>query len=164
MKQEAQPPFLPGDFVYVVKAVDAEVHDVSNYIGRSGKVVSLDYDCGCGQEYPDQPMTLVDFGRGDNEEFWPEELAKEVTATDLRAKLDKLAQAEKSRGMPMFMERPDRWFDQPHWRCVRDHVSIRYLKTDRGDACLACFKPVYLTFPEDRDGPLGDGNDCGTTD
>lgn len=56
----------------------------------------------------------------------------------------------------MFLSRPDRWYEKAHWRCINDHVSSRYLKSEaKGCAlCLACREPVVLTFPEDVDGPL----------
>jgi len=74
-----------------------------------------------------------------------------VDFDELRAELKKRGEAE---GVPLFMGRPDRWWDRFTVRCPNDHVSTSVLKTDRGDACLACFGPVTLTFPEDKDGPL----------
>lgn len=71
----------------------------------------------------------------------------------LQNRLKTIAKAE---GGPWFLESLDRWLDDPHWRCVSEHVSTRYLRTENGDKCLACGGRVYLTFPEDRDGPLGD--------
>lgn len=51
---------------------------------------------------------------------------------------------------------PSRWWDAHVRRCCNDHVSTRVLKSEElgRDACLACRAPVYLTFPEDADGPL----------
>jgi hypothetical protein len=60
----------------------------------------------------------------------------------------------KHEGGPVFMGRPDRWWERFTVRCAKDHVSTCVLKTARGDACLACLSPVTLTFPEDKDGPL----------
>lgn len=60
-------------------------------------------------------------------------------------------------GGTLWMERPERWWDNPHWRCVNDHVSTMYLKSEEhGAQCLAanCRQPMHLTFPEDVDGPL----------
>lgn len=53
---------------------------------------------------------------------------------------------------------PERWMDTPHWRCSNDHVSLRYLKSESTgcDLCLACGERVFMTFPEDSEGPLGD--------
>lgn len=52
-----------------------------------------------------------------------------------------------------FMGMPERWYDDPHWRCENGHVSTRYLKSSAlgRDACLACFGWLFLTFPEDTD-------------
>lgn len=75
----------------------------------------------------------------------------------LNAKLLVLKEAERNAGAEMFLDIPDRWYEVPHWRCPNDHVSTAYLKSDakRADLCLKCYEPVRLTFPEDRDGPLG---------
>ncbi len=84
-------PYQPGDRVKVVRAIDQEVHDVSRFVGHTGTVEHLEYDCGCGQRYPDVPMVGVKFGIEEDatfdvgrlfwpedeerlEEFWPEEL------------------------------------------------------------------------------------------
>ena len=61
--------------------------------------------------------------------------------------------AEAAAGAEMFLSIPDRWYDDPTWRCVNGHISKRYLKTDRGGTCLACGKPVLLTCPEDKEEP-----------
>lgn len=66
--------------------------------------------------------------------------------------LDEIAAGE---GGPMWFDRPDRWWDDPHWRCINGHVSTCYLKSEeRGAVRLAgrCRMPVALTFPEDSDG------------
>lgn len=68
-------PFQPLDRVRVVRAIDADVHDVSRFVGFSGVVRYLEYSCGCGQSFPADPMVGVDVG-GETEEFWPEELAR----------------------------------------------------------------------------------------
>lgn len=68
------------------------------------------------------------------------------------ADLRELADAE---GGPMFMGWPDRWWDDPHWRCENGHVSTYVLRSEAlgRDACLAgtCRAPLHLTFPEDQD-------------
>ena len=68
-------PRQPGDAVLVVAAIDPNVHDVSEHVGKTGRVDYLNYDCGCGQRYPDEPMIGVVLADGTEEEFWPEELA-----------------------------------------------------------------------------------------
>lgn len=78
-----------------------------------------------------------------------------TTIEDLAATLSLIGKLE---GGPTFMGIPDRWFDDAHWRCVNDHVSVRFLKsTELGDLCLACQEAVKLTFPEDVDGPIRRG-------
>lgn len=67
-------PRQPGEAVRVVAAVDPHVSDVTEYIGRLGEVVYLEYECGCGQSYPGDPMIGVRFDDGTVEEFWAEEL------------------------------------------------------------------------------------------
>ena len=67
-------PVQVGDVVKVIAATEADICDVSEYIGRFGRVVSM--DCGCGQTYPDDPMVLVCFSNGDQQEFWKEEIEK----------------------------------------------------------------------------------------
>jgi hypothetical protein len=69
-------PYQPGDVVCVVAAVDREVCDLSEYIGCRGVVEHLEYQCGCGQSYPADPMIGVRFGDGDLVEFWREELGR----------------------------------------------------------------------------------------
>jgi len=75
-------PYQPGDPVLVVQAIDKYVYDMSEYVGKRGVVKYLEYDCGCGQHYPDDPMVGVKID-GDEEviEFWREELSlREVSS------------------------------------------------------------------------------------
>ena len=74
-------------------------------------------------------------------------------AWDLHDRLTVIANHE---GGEMFMGRPDRWYDDVHWRCSNNHVSTYYLKSEGlgASVCLECYEPIVLTFPEDRDGPL----------
>ena len=76
-------------------------------------------------------------------------------AGDLGQRLLERAAAE---GGPMFLGKPERWFADPRWRCPNDHVSVSYLKSESrgGPLCLECEEPVFLTFPEDADGPLSE--------
>ena|SRR5258708_35879653 len=76
-------PFKIGDRVRVTRGTD-ETFDPS-YKGRVGIVEYLEYGCGCGQSYPQDPMIGVRF-RGDVDEFWREELAlNEARTRSLRA-------------------------------------------------------------------------------
>jgi hypothetical protein len=58
--------------VYVSQVVDEEGD--SALIGERGVVTYFEYDCGCGQSYPRDPMIGVQFGSGHIDEFWREEL------------------------------------------------------------------------------------------
>lgn len=51
---------------------------------------------------------------------------------------------------------PERWFEGGKFRCEKGHVSTTNLLLER---CVRagrepCFSQVWLTFPEDEDGPL----------
>lgn len=71
-------------------------------------------------------------------------------------RLRHIAAEEARAGAAMFLGKPDRWYESPHWRCANGHVSVMYLITERGGMCLAgnCGSFVWLTFPEDVEGPL----------
>jgi len=64
--------YKQGDRVQVIQIIDEEGDE--KYIGKIGTIVALDYDCGCGQTYPHDPMIMVEFDNGKSEEFWKEEL------------------------------------------------------------------------------------------
>ncbi len=68
-------PFQVGDMVAVKDVIDETGRD--DLIGQGGPVVHLDYDCGCGQGFPGDPMIGVRFRPGLVEEFWKEELSDE---------------------------------------------------------------------------------------
>jgi hypothetical protein len=70
-------PYQPADPVRVVMSAEQKgtLTDVSDFIGRAGFVEYLEYSCGCGQRYPDDPMIGVRFADGALQEFWREELA-----------------------------------------------------------------------------------------
>lgn len=84
-------PFHIGAHIFVEKLVDPETLDYlaeetdlcpddieGELVGLEGVLVHYDYDCGCGQIFPDQPMIGVRIAAGKFEgeiiEFWPEEL------------------------------------------------------------------------------------------
>ena len=69
-------PYQPTQAVRVVMSVEdaGTPADVSDFIGRSGVVEYLEYSCGCGQRFPDDPMIGVRFPDGTGQEFWREEL------------------------------------------------------------------------------------------
>lgn len=73
----------------------------------------------------------------------------------LAKRLRAIADAE---GSPIFMDWPDRWWQAHLWRCANHHVSSSVIKSEAlgRDACQACRERLFLTFPEDHDGPLPD--------
>lgn len=74
----------------------------------------------------------------------------------LNNKLIEIGKREcKDNNSESFGGKPDRWFENPKWKCINNHVSRRYLKSEeKGDLCLACFNTCYLTYPEDVEGAL----------
>jgi hypothetical protein len=70
-------PYQPGQRVKVVDAIDITppCTNVTEYIGLFGIVDYLEYSCGCGQHFPEDPMIGVSFSDGRQMEFWAEELA-----------------------------------------------------------------------------------------
>jgi hypothetical protein len=90
-----------------------------------------------------------------------------MTLDELGTILDKYALNEDLQGHLMFAERPDRWYDDPHWRCVNDHVNLAPVAGLRREnaqvtteyshqLCPQCHHLVRLTFPEDKPGPLAE--------
>lgn len=64
-------PFKIGLLVKIVQIVDET--ESKKMIGKQGIIIYYEYDCGCGQRYPDMPMIGVRIGHK-IKEFWPEEL------------------------------------------------------------------------------------------
>jgi len=54
-------------------------------LGQVGVVKYFNYDCGCGQSFPDDPMIGIQFAGGLVEEFWKEEV--EVNAMGKERKI-----------------------------------------------------------------------------
>jgi hypothetical protein len=54
----------------------------------------------------------------------------------------------KATGAPMFLLLPDAWYEMPHWFCENGHVSLRFLRSEGSDRCLACGKAVVIGPPE----------------
>jgi hypothetical protein len=69
-------PFKIGERVRVTDSKD-ETFDYS-LKGQIGVVEYFEYECGCGQHYPDDPMIGVRFQKDRIEEFWAEELARQL--------------------------------------------------------------------------------------
>lgn len=54
---------------------------------------------------------------------------------------------------PTFLGIPERWLDDPTWKCPNGHISRRFLKSEahQTDLCLACMEPVRLCDPDERE-------------
>jgi hypothetical protein len=46
----------------------------TNSSNRVGEIIYFEYNCGCGQTFPNDPMIGVKFDNAEIEEFWEEEL------------------------------------------------------------------------------------------
>lgn len=69
-------PVKIGQVVHVTSMEEGDENtEWAGYVGQEGKVVHLEYSCGCGQTYPVDPMIGVQFADGKVHEFWKEELA-----------------------------------------------------------------------------------------
>ena len=66
-------PYQPKDFVRVVLSEEPD-EGIDDCIGKKGVVVYLEYECGCGQSFPFDPMIGVQLEDGRTQEFWHEEL------------------------------------------------------------------------------------------
>lgn len=79
-------------------------------------------------------------------------------AAELGAELQRRADREIENGGETWMGKPDRWWEAHTWRCANDHVSRMLLKSEElcSNVCLACHGEVWLTFPEDVEGPLSE--------
>lgn len=69
-------PHQPGQRVRVVAAVDVEVHDVTEHIGKVGTVRYLDFTPTVAQTFPNDPLIclLLEDANLTKEVFWKEEL------------------------------------------------------------------------------------------
>jgi hypothetical protein len=56
------------------------------FLRKCGIVMYFNYDCGCGQTYPQDPMIGVRFQSGKTAEFWQEELKTHATHAALGAR------------------------------------------------------------------------------
>jgi len=65
-------PFRIGEGVRIVCSED-DTFDRA-FLGRIGIVKYFEYECGCGQSFPLDPMIGIEFDNGTVEEFWSDEL------------------------------------------------------------------------------------------
>lgn len=66
--------FLKGDMIRVLPNPNKDETFNSDFIGEFGVIMYFDYECGCGQSYPNDPMIGIQFSNGQMEEFWKEEI------------------------------------------------------------------------------------------
>lgn len=63
-------PFKIGDKIKVLNNPNNDETFNKLFISKSGLVIYYDYECGCGQNFPDDPMIGVRFENGIVEEYW----------------------------------------------------------------------------------------------
>jgi len=60
----------------VVSDVEEDL-DYEKYIGKKGRIIYFEYDCGSGQSFPGDPMMGVELeGTNIVEEFWKNEITQ----------------------------------------------------------------------------------------
>ena len=67
-------PFNIGDIVLVLNNPNEDETFNKHLSGKLGLIEYFEYDCGCGQTFPEDPMIGVRFLNGKSEEFWKEEI------------------------------------------------------------------------------------------
>lgn len=53
-------------------------------------------------------------------------------------------------GGSVFLGLPEAWMDDPHFGCENGHVSTMVIKTDKGDQCARCRRPMIMIPPLDE--------------
>ncbi len=69
-------PYKINDKVKVLNNPNNDMTFDYSFANKKGEVVYFEYDCGCGQSFPTDPMIGVRFDVESVEEFWKEELEK----------------------------------------------------------------------------------------
>lgn len=67
-------PISIGDRVKVLSNPNNDLTFDDKYSNKIGSVIYFNFNCGCGQSYPKDPMIGVRFIYGQEDEFWKEEL------------------------------------------------------------------------------------------
>lgn len=67
-------PFKIGDLVTVLDNPNIDETFNYDFSGKRGAIEYFEYDCGCGQTFPDDPMIGVRFANKQIAEFWKDEL------------------------------------------------------------------------------------------
>jgi hypothetical protein len=84
-----------------------------------------------------------------------------MTFDEFSERMFELRARYKARGDRMFLGIPDDWYEKPgpKYRCQNGHVITGVHKSEvHGDLCYKCgfdnLVSVYMTYPEDVDGPF----------
>jgi hypothetical protein len=67
-------PFQIGEKVKVLNNPNKDETFDEQFSFESGVIIYYEYECGCGQSFPKDPMIGVKFESGSVEEFWKEEI------------------------------------------------------------------------------------------
>ena len=67
-------PFKIGDSVKILPNQNRDETFDDRLMNETGEVLYFEYNCGCGQTFPGDPMVGVKLTIGRIEEFWKEEL------------------------------------------------------------------------------------------
>jgi hypothetical protein len=71
-------PYKISQKVKVLNNPDKDDTFDMKFINKIGEIIFFEYDCGCGQTFPTDPMIGVKFSDGSIDEFWKEELQNYV--------------------------------------------------------------------------------------
>lgn len=67
-------PYRIGDVVVVLDNPNRDTTFNCVYSGKQGVIEHFEYDCGCGQSFPEDPLVGVRFSDQKIAEFWKDEL------------------------------------------------------------------------------------------
>ena len=71
-------PYKIGDKVKVLNNPNMDETFDKQFLNKIGKVIFFEYECGCAQTFPSDPMIGVKFSDGEISEFWKEELELDI--------------------------------------------------------------------------------------
>ena len=67
-------PYKIGQKVKVLNNPNKDDTFDMKFANKKGEIIFFEYDCGCGQTFPTDPMIGIKFNDGSIDEFWKEEL------------------------------------------------------------------------------------------
>lgn len=67
-------PFKIGERAIVLNNPNNDECFNERFAFKSGIIIYFEFECGCGQNFPEDPMIGVRFKNGEVEEFWKEEI------------------------------------------------------------------------------------------